>query len=338
MSSSPVTTHNGEKRENFGFLFIFFLKDNIFTGAFFIFLFWQETIGKDKSASGQPKLWTKKCASNICTSCCSYWSRPLVLLTWPPAEVMCNATTATNRVVLHWRIKRHYLFKGRLWSPCCSLSLFVRPNKPSSLERFFGQASRSSSIQTLFVTMSPHNWKKIVCSNFTVIHEKTFLKEPCTAAYKMQLLLWPMTSLLLLPTGPKNVKLAWKFLLDVITDEKKYVTWTTVPVSEQEESSPLWKKYLHHHFLSCLIFGAVFPGEKKNMRIHIWHILDSAKLHSMRSWPYIHLVYILDILIFPREIVLDRIDLKAINVLESTWAKTFWQFCFYAWVGLFSLW
>ena len=154
----------------------------------------------------------------------------------------------------------------------------------------------------------------------------------------MQLLLWPMTSLLLLPTGPKNVKLAWKFLLDVITDEKKYVTWTTVPVSEQEESSPLWKKYLHHHFLSCLIFGAVFPGEKKNMRIHIWHILDSAKLHSMRSWPYIHLVYILDILIFPREIVLDRIDLKAINVLESTWAKTFWQFCFYAWVGLFSLW
>ena len=117
MSSSPVTTHNGEKRENFGFLFIFFLKDNIFTGAFFIFLFWQETIGKDKSASGQPKLWTKKCAS-----CCSYWSRPLVLLTWPPAEVMCNATTATNRVVLHWRIKRHYLFKGLFWSPCCNLS------------------------------------------------------------------------------------------------------------------------------------------------------------------------------------------------------------------------
>ena len=104
------------------------------------------------------------------------------------------------------------------------------------------------------------------------------------------------------------------------------------------------RRALHYGRNTCTIiffpasfFGAVFPGEKKNMRIHIWHILDSAKLHSMRSWPDIHLVYILDILIFPREIVLDRIDLKAINVWESTWAKTFWQFCFYAWVGLFSL-
>ena len=78
---------------------------------------------------------------------------------------------------------------------------------------------------------------------------------------------------------------------------------------------------------------------------NIWHFLDSAKLHSMRSWPHIHLVYFFwHILIFPREIVLDSmrncipsaIDLKAIT-LQRKEAKTFWQFCFYAWVALATL-
>ena len=79
---------------------------------------------------------------------------------------------------------------------------------------------------------------------------------------------------------------------------------------------------------------------------NIWHFLDSAKLHSMRSWPHIHLVYFFwHILIFPREIVLDSmrncipsaIDLKAITTEGKEKAKTFWQFCFYAWVALATL-
>mgnify|MGYP006863930405 CR=1 FL=1 len=156
----------------------------------------------------------------------------------------------------------------------------------------------------------------------------------CSFFYGCQ---WPLL-------GPKNVKLAWKFLMDVIKDEEK--------ICHMDNRSGQWAKVvaLHYGRNTCssntIIFSILklfFPrGEKNNM----WHFLDSAKLHSMlRSWPYIHLVYFVwRILIFPREIVLDSmrncipsaIDLKAIT-LQRKEAKTFWQFCFYAWVVLATL-
>ena len=102
-----------------------------------------------------------------------------------------------------------------------------------------------------------------------------------------------------------------------------------IPAIATPSFSPFW---------SCFSQGA--------KRITCDIFLDSAKLHSMlRSWPYIHLVYFVwRILIFPREIVLDSmrncipsaIDLKAIT-LQRKEAKTFWQFCFYAWVVLATL-
>ena len=80
---------------------------------------------------------------------------------------------------------------------------------------------------------------------------------------------------------------------------------------------------------------------------NIWHFLDSAKLHSMRSWPHIHLVYFFFGIswFFPGKLYLTVCEI-AFRV-QLTWkpfttegkekAKTFWQFCFYAWVALATL-
>ena len=80
----------------------------------------------------------------------------------------------------------------------------------------------------------------------------------CSFFYGCQ---WPLL-------GPKNVKLAWKFLMDVIKDEEKICHMDNRSGQWAKFSSPLWKEIpVHHHFLH---FEALFPKGRKSITFDIF--------------------------------------------------------------------
>ena len=142
--------------------------------------------------------------------------------------------------------------------------------------------------------------------------------------------------------GQKNVKLAWKFLVDVIKDEEKICHMDNRSGQWAKFSSPLWKEIpVHHHFLH---FEALFPKGRKSITFDIFLTVQNC-IPCAVDPTSIWYIFFWHILIFPREIVLDSmrncipsaIDLKAITTEGKEKAKTFWQFCFYAWVALATL-
>ena len=154
----------------------------------------------------------------------------------------------------------------------------------------------------------------------------------CSFFYGCQ---WPLL-------GPKNVKLAWKFLVDVIKDEEKICHMDNRSGQWAKFSSPLWKEIpVHHHFLH---FEALFPKGRKSITFDIFLTVQNCIPCAVDPTSIWYIFFGIS-WFFPGKLYLTVCEI-AFRV-QLTWkpfttegkekAKTFWQFCFYAWVALATL-